>query len=368
MSRLKRIQSFENEIVVVDGMWRTGKSILGPIISCFEGIQKSKLDYLFEHICVLNYLNSLSLNDSAFMLQLQADLCTYNNFIGREMNLKPNDFSSVFRHPKVFSNLIKIFKTEKMGSDITPTMIDEVKNALFKSSVVKQEKVQDRIIKDKPVLQLVSHNIFNVGEPLVQAYGERLKLILMERNPVYFLDEWKDELLWRDEEEEPRDQTPRKGNGKIPWFIFDEEEDNYLNANPMDRAILMLICLEKLKEKIKLKKIFNKNNLLTICYESFIYQPDIWIKEIASFLGKKGLKKALKYKKYLNLPRDFILDGIDKETIKKSKNTLKELEEKNYFSLKQRIEETASEAYLKEFYNLVLKYESSFDSPRTMPW
>ena len=48
MANLKRTSTYGNEIFIVDGMWRTGKSLLGPIIGCFDGVQKPKIDYNYE--------------------------------------------------------------------------------------------------------------------------------------------------------------------------------------------------------------------------------------------------------------------------------------------------------------------------------
>ena len=42
-------------IVFIDGMWGTGKSMLGPIIGSFKGVEKQKIDYNFEYLCILNY-------------------------------------------------------------------------------------------------------------------------------------------------------------------------------------------------------------------------------------------------------------------------------------------------------------------------
>lgn len=341
MSKLHRKISYGNEIFIVDGMWRTGKSLLGPLIGSLEGVQKPKIDYNFEWLCVLNSLGSLSLNDSALMLQMHADLCTHNNYLGREINLRPKDDSGILKNPRPLRNFLNIFRSDK-------------------------EEVQNEILKSKPSLMIISHSIFQVAEPLLSAYGERLKITLVERNPVYYLSQWSEYLPMVGED--PRELEITKENGNIPWFILDEHELEYKNSSEMDKALIMLRCLIKMKDNIISKNLFDESNLKIIPYESLVYCPEEWMKEVSQFLNKSGQSDALKFQKQLNLPRKYLLDGIKSETLKERRGDLSALEIENYNSLRQIIESKLSKELKDEFIGYVNEYERAFKFPRAMPW
>lgn len=341
MTNLVRNISYGNDIIIVDGMWRTGKSLLGPIVGAFEGVQKPKIDYNFEWSCILHSLGSLSIDDASLMLKLHADLCTHNNYLGREMNFRPKDDSGIFKNPNKFNNLRRIFISD--GNNI-----------------------QEEIKAQKPPLMIITHSTFQVGEPLVAAYGKRLKMIVVERNPVFYLEQWAEylEMIGSD----PRELEITKHDGFVPWFILDIYEDEYKSGSYMDKSLIMYRSLREMKKNIIAKDIFDSHNLLTIPYESLVYSPSLWIEKIGSFLNKSGTGKALKFQKQLNLPRKYLLDGIESSILKERRKDLSMLEIENYNDLKQSILNQISVESIDELSSYISEYENSYDFQRLMPW
>ena len=196
MKNLYRSNTYGNQTIVIDGMWRTGKSLLGPIIGSFENVQKPKLDYNFEWMCVLNSIGSVSLNNSICMLQMYADLCTHNNFLSREINLRPYDDTGFLKNPKPLKSIMNLFKSDK-------------------------DAIQNKILELKPSLLIYTHSVLQVGTPMAEAFGKRLKMLVVDRNPVYFLSQWAEylEMIGTD----PRELEITKVMEQFPG-LFEEYE------------------------------------------------------------------------------------------------------------------------------------------------
>ena len=328
---IRRAQSYGNQIIFIDGMWGSGKSLLGPLISGFENVEKQKIDSIFEYICVLHFLEGSSLEDSSELLSLLADRASFYSVSSREVNFRINEATSVFENPHTLRYLKNLFKKDD-GS------------------------FSDHLIKDKPSLNIMSHNILPISNPLINAFKERLKLIVSEKHPIYLMSYWESYLPRVGED--PKEFTPSHGKkGNIPWFIKDEKE--YLNASPTDRAIICLRDLTVLKTGMMSLNSLNQDNLLIIPFESFVLQNNKeWINKISNFLNKE-LK--VDFSKKLNIPRKFLEDSNHY-----SASSL--LEEKRYYQqLYQEIEEKSSTFYLEILREIMRDYQDQ-DFGRKMPW
>ena len=83
------------KIVIVDGFPGCGKTLFSPIISALERVELPTYSYEIEHYCSLNFLQNLSLNAASTLIRMQTDLKLYNTMMGREVNFRPTDLSSV---------------------------------------------------------------------------------------------------------------------------------------------------------------------------------------------------------------------------------------------------------------------------------
>ena len=92
---VKKFGHFVNDIIFIDGLWGTGKSLLGPIISGMDRVEKSKIEHVYEYVCILRHLNKISPDAASWMLNNYADLSQYNNLIGREVKLRSRDDSRI---------------------------------------------------------------------------------------------------------------------------------------------------------------------------------------------------------------------------------------------------------------------------------
>ena len=111
-----------NQIVFVDGMWGTGKSILTPVLGSLKKVEKQMLNHNFEYLCTLENFNKVANSEAKSLIQLMADISLFNSMISREVNLRLFDDSGLLNNPNGFRYLKRLFKT---GDD---KVVEEIKN------------------------------------------------------------------------------------------------------------------------------------------------------------------------------------------------------------------------------------------------
>lgn len=273
MSKIQRDITYGNKLVIVDGLWRTGKSLLTPIVGSFKGIDKVKFDYYFEWICVLCQIKSISIEDASVMLKVFIDLNTYNNSIGREINLRPSDDSGIFKNPRSLEYFSRIFK---------------------KDSNLHYQKLK----RDKPTQFINTHNVFQIALPVINAFKNRLKFIRTVRNPVNNIIEWGNYLKLVGTE--PREMNLVFENN-IPWFVGQEFEDLYPKMNDVNKAAVMYISFKNLEKVNNLS--FPKGTLYELKFEELIIESEKSIKNIEKFLNLNSSYLLKKQIRKLKLPR-----------------------------------------------------------------
>ena len=246
---------------------------------------------------------------------MYSDLTTYNNFLGREINIRPKDDSGIFKNPKSLNYLLRIFKDDT--SDISKEI--EIK---------------------KPIQLINTHNVFQISEPLVESFNERLLFLRCVRNPVYNILDWAE--YFEKVGEDPREMNFYLGKKQIPWFVSQDNQDLFANVSLIEKAAIMYIELESLSEKIESKKIFNEKNLLVIPFEKLTKDPNFFMSEICKRLDIANDKSYQKLYKKLKLPRpsnsideykalkDKIIQKIENLSIKNNLENLISIYESKY--------------------------------------
>ena len=81
--------------ILLDGISRTGKFFLGKILCGLENIEYYQTLSIIEHIPYLNKLGCINDSAAISLLQINVDEHAYNMFIGRNINFRYGDASSV---------------------------------------------------------------------------------------------------------------------------------------------------------------------------------------------------------------------------------------------------------------------------------
>lgn len=329
------------EIVFVDGMSGTGKSILSPILASFERIEKLRIDYNIEYTSIMANYGKITNVNATLLIRLMADVTLFNTMISREVNLRPSDDSGILNNPNAWMYIKRLWKP---GND----------------------QVVDEINKKKPVLHIMSHNLLQVSNSIFEAFGEGLSLITMVRHPVYMIEHWFNyiERFGID----PREFSLATGEkGMIPWFAVDI--DNYLSLSTMDKVIYGCECLLLMQEKILAKlSAAEKVRLLLIPFESFVLDPNSWIEKLTKLLGTRTTKATSRILKKQKCPREFINAGKGHKHYGFDKRTAQSSEKDDYQRRMAFINEKASPEALIVLEKIAKDYEQKYTFPRKMPW
>ena len=303
---ISRNEYLASTIVFIDGIEGCGKTMLAPIVSAFDRVELPCYAYEVEHLCALEYLGKLSSQAAKKTISLLADLQIYNLMQSREVNFRHSDISSVFKSGKSLLYLKRLFQAGDSAS-------------------------MDRIKADRPILLLTTHRMMAFGVPIFEALNKRLIFIEVVRHPLYMVIQ--NYLNFTSLLNTARDFTIyyEIGTNEFPYFVSGWE-DLYLKSSPIDRAVHYLneATIRSKKNRELAKE--SSAKVLTIPFESFVTNPDGYLKLIESSIGSSITSKTYAMLKRQNVPRKKYADSINLDVYRRcgwvpSKNGFSEQQE-----------------------------------------
>ena len=273
-----------DNIVIADGLPGCGKTMLSPIIASLDRVELLTYAYQLENICAMHYLGKIAGDGAAVLVRMWTDLQLYNTMMARELNFRFSDLSSVFRNRPM--RYIK---------------------RLFQKG---DEAVVSRIKRERPILQLTTHHLLAISEPILRGLGERVVFIDIVRHPLYMI---KQQTL----NMERVIATPRHfavyfkyGDREVPYYTTGWE-DLFLKSSPIDRAIYNMEHILSLIKKNKDSLVSQYHSaVITVPFEKFVITPWPYIEEIAKALGTKATSYTYKVMKKQNVPRKMYAEGV----------------------------------------------------------
>lgn len=286
-----RPQCMGGDIVAIDGMSCSGKSLLAPLISTLKRSELWQINYLYDYICTLNSLGLIEHRSAEGLIRTMCDLDVYNSMVARNINLRPNDISGATRN---LLRSVYLKRLEMPDGDI----------------------VLERIRKGKPILPLMLHSLFAQSQLLFDALRDRLKLyIVTVRHPFWLFDAWH---LGRWDKRETKD--PRlfrlccQIRGKtVPWFAV-SWADEYHRLKPIDLSVKVTAhFIRTFQERQRSYPTNFKRKVYFVPFEKFSQAPLPYLDRIAARLhtSKTAMTKIMMKK--LCLPRTFRKDDIQQK-------------------------------------------------------
>jgi len=280
------------KIVMVGGLDGCGKTLFSPIISALDRVELPTYSYEIEHYCSLYFLQKLSLQSASTLIRMQTDLKLYHTMMGREVNFRPTDLSSV----QMFHSPTQYFERLFQPGD---------------------ETIPDVINKKNPILNLIIHNVLFISDPIWNALGSRCIYIEVIRHPLYMvrqqhlnmqklIDDVRDFIIYYE-----------RGEKSYPYWtegwedLFDQSSDIERSVHYIDQ---MTQRVEKAKKVLREKY---KANILTIPFEQFVLDPDPWVEKIALAIGSKITDNTKNVMLQQKVPREKIAQGLDLEIYKR---------------------------------------------------
>lgn len=278
-----------NRLVIVDGIPGCGKTMLSSIISSLKDVEMLKYSYETEIYCLLNDFNLISEGTATQLIKNQLDLSLYNTMMGREMNFKYTDISSVFQNPHKIKNLNRLFGK---GDEFIPA----------------------KIRNENPILHITTHGITGISNPIVNLLNEGMLFINLRRHPIYLLRQniWNMTNLINDQRSfwlyyKYKELT-------VPTFYFGNEE-LFIKSNPKEKAIYFIEWYFN-KQKFN-KNIKNSKYYYELSFESLVTEPYSHLNSICNSLNSKTTYLTPKFLKKENIPRKIITDSRSRDIYKR---------------------------------------------------
>lgn len=290
--KIVRNNFLAKQIVFIDGLPGCGKTLFSSLLSSFERVEKITYSYEIEHLCAIHHLKRSELDPTIAMVKMLTDLLVYDMMMSRNVNCRPSDLSSIFRHPNCWMYLKRLFQKGDM-------------------------LIPDRISKEKPILSLTVHNLLSIATPIFQALENRVVFVEIVRHPLYMIIQQalnNKRMIFN-----ARDFTIYYDyNGKeLPWYVHGWEEE-FLLANPVEKAIHFIDKVGGLMDSSR-----DQNNsmfpgqILTIPFEKFVINPEPFMVELEKVLGSKITQTTRRVLRKQNVPRKKFSEGIPLDIYKR---------------------------------------------------
>jgi len=279
--QLERANTFDNQILIIDGQGRSGKNLIAVLLSSMNRVEKMRLDSQIDYIPRYYFLGKMSEDAAVVALKTEFDEKYYYNWISRDVNFRFSDYSGVFKQAGRYRYLKRLV----LAAD---------------------EKASVRLQRELPIFQEMTHDGLHVAKLYFKALGTaRLKMVHIFRDPIENIYEQHKRGFGSRIGHDPRElqQTYVYNNEPIPIMAIGHESE-YLTAEPLERLVLMvdLMFRRNVQGYLDLSS-DERKNVLFIDFEEFIQSPVKDLVRLESFIGEKFTKQSRRILKRENCPR-----------------------------------------------------------------
>jgi hypothetical protein len=280
----------KNKVVVVDGIVGGGKGLMSALVGALPKVEMWVHRPKIEQICAMHHLGHLSFEGAVSLLKMWIDEEAYNLSMVRDINCRPSDMSSIFKDARPF-RYIKRFLMQG-GADALK-----------------------RVINDELVVNLMTHSNTGFASPLFHALGNRLVYVRLTRCPMNeymlnHLERWS--KRWGNDIRNGmllHKKNTNELNTETPFFMLNQEEE-YLQSSPLEKAVLMLKQWQRDGNTI-IDKLLNTTEakIIEIPYEKVVFEPNTYLHEIAVALDTSIDSITKKMMKKQGVPRKSLTDA-----------------------------------------------------------
>ncbi len=282
-----------NKIVVVDGLIGGGKGLLSPIVGSLPKVEILVHRPKIEQICSMSHLKQITVKGAEILIKSWLDEEIINLSITRDVNFRPSDVSSIFHDARPWRYLQRLFL--KHGD----------------TSV-------ERVIEKQMIVNIMTHSNSAYALPIFKACSDRLVYVRLVRSPMteYLLNHlarwstrWGNDIRGSMILHQKGVKKNKILEDSVPFFMLNNE-DQYLNASPLEKAVLMLNEWQSKGDLvIDDLKISSKATIIEVPYEKFVFNPHYYINKIAVELDTKVDKVTERTMKKHKVPRASLTDA-----------------------------------------------------------
>ena len=262
--------SLVKRLVFIDGFSRSGKFFLGKIVSGLKGMEYFQSVDVIEQIGFMQRLGGITEDAAIALLKAIVDEYSYNMRIGRSINFRHQDASSIYHSHEVDEYLKR-----------SVSVIGE--------QGLTNERIVESFRHDLRYSLFVVHEILPNIDIFTKAYPQ-LKIIELIRHPVDVAHSWFVRGWGRRFSIDPLSFTPVVSGVKtsVPWYVRGWEK-KYEESCEVDRIINSLFSLTTLCEKtINNLSSETVENILFVRYEDLVENTHEVLGKMGNFLGTES--------------------------------------------------------------------------------
>jgi hypothetical protein len=238
--------------------------MLGPILASLERVEIERVEEIIEYVGGLHQMGKLDWETAVALLRMQTDLHLYEGLIGRNANFRWTDHSSVWQNPNPWRHLRRALMPEG-----TPVM--------------------ERMRRERPIYQNQTHDQLGNFPLLLEAFGERLRMLEMIRHPVDVVGSWMRRSWGTRFGSDPLALTLciRHNGMELPYYAAGWEVE-YRALDPLSRVTRMIARLwEQTQQVYRSLDAAQRGQVFIVPFEAFVARPMPYVEAIAHWLGTK---------------------------------------------------------------------------------
>lgn len=256
----------KNQILIVDGLSGTGKSMLSKVLGSLNGFATPRFFYPLEWALQGVSDNAMRKDFFDAWFSLLTDQLTYDYQISREVNFRPSDMSSVLRSPGALRALLKLMRPD--GPGVLGAGVGG--------------------------LSLITHQSFGGFEAVRQASGTRLLWLEIVRRPADLVTHWASYIERYGTGSSEFTLAKSFDEAPVPWFV--DEPKAFLTGSSATKTLLSLVSLYSKLNRFE-EEVEQSENVIFIPFEKFVVGPHDYLAQIgkaASSTFGPALKRILR--------------------------------------------------------------------------
>ena len=276
---IKKIKIIDANYVFVDGISRSGKNSLLPIISSFSKVEHFKDRSAYESYVDMYVSGNLTKQGFNFLYAHDLLLDVWFTMMGRDLNTNAHDLTSIMNSSKKEEYLKRLERRDT--SDMFQEIVKEVK-------------------KRQLIFPFVSEVLR--GGNLLSEISKNFKYIIVMRNPIDLVFTWfrsgRGTRLGTDQRYlKPAFQFKEFDN--LHYSMLDNAKE-FNKANPLEKCFLVI---EKQMIKYLDSDLLHSNNSCLVPFENYYIETGKYVKKFEKFLGTSKSKFTSDEMLKANLPR-----------------------------------------------------------------
>lgn len=256
-----------SRLLVLDGISRGGKFLLGKIVSSFENVEYFQAAPVLEHAPILHRLGAITDDAAVALLRLTVDECAYSMHIGRNLNTRFDDASSVRNSPKY---------SEYERRSLSPIPDNAV----------------DGMARSGALSPFLVHEALPHAALFFNAYPDLLWISII-RDPVDVAHSWWMRGWGHRFQTDPLSFVlmAQSDGQRIPWY-FHASNESYVTLSPVDRIIKSLALLNEYSESgFAGLSASDQTRVLFVPYEALVERTHEQVARISKHLGRPPLQE-----------------------------------------------------------------------------